>query len=81
MPHTFHPYSTDEYHVAHAGLTCEVVSEIGSDERDAEVGPMFTVKFDDGTTVQAFAGELSPRPESNLLTLDAEGEWIENDPS
>jgi hypothetical protein len=47
-------------HVAHSGQTCEVVRELGDDERDPEVGPMYVVRFADGMELTACGDELTP---------------------
>lgn len=47
------------------GETARVVRELGDDERDAEVGRMYTVRFSDGTELDTFADELEiAKPEA-----------------
>jgi hypothetical protein len=58
----------DEY-VEHSGQECEILSELGDDERDPEVGPMFAIRFADGVELVAHYDELEPKPVSTLLIL------------
>jgi hypothetical protein len=67
--------SRDEANASHSGLTCRIIRELTDDERDREVGPMFTVRFPDGFQVDAFHDELTPAPESATLWF-AGGEWV-----
>lgn len=54
-----HPRSTGETDLAaHTGQWCEVLTELGDDERDEEVGRMFHVRFDDGFESDVFLHEL-----------------------
>lgn len=45
-------------HTAHRGQVVVVIRQLGPDEADAEVGPMYEVKADDGWTGYAYEDEL-----------------------
>lgn len=59
-------------HVAHSGQLCVIVRELGDDERDEEVGPMFEARFDDGAELVVLYDELTPRPPT-AMRLREEG--------
>lgn len=52
--------STFPEHGSHSGQWCVVVSE--NLDVDEEVEPLFTVRFDDGTELEAYQSELTPSP-------------------
>lgn len=62
-------------HVAHSGQPCEIVRELGDDERDEEVGPMFMARFADGVELLVLHDELMPHPSSVTLVLRDDGWW------
>jgi hypothetical protein len=47
-----------EQHAEHHGTTVTVLRRLTLDEADPEVGPMFRVRFSDGTESAAFGDEL-----------------------
>ena len=47
-------------HVAHSGQQCEIVRELGDDECDAEVGPMYVARFADGVEMTVRCDEMAP---------------------
>lgn len=51
--------STEKKLSERSGSTVTLVRELGSDERDAEVGRMFEVQFPDGLKAHVFEDELS----------------------
>lgn len=66
-------------HVEHSGQRCTIVRELGDDDRDEEVGPMYLVKFNDGTELLVMYDELTPRPPT-VMHLTDEG-WHSGDPN
>lgn len=67
--------STSSYteHIAHSGQQCTIVREMGDDERDEEVGPMYVTRFADGVELTVLYDELTPRPATATLTDTPEG--------
>lgn len=64
------------------GEGCTVVRELDSEDRDAEVGPMYRIKFiEDGVEIDAFWHELTRdggvRLDSEYLTFNEETEMWE----
>jgi hypothetical protein len=58
---TYPNYGQPDNHpelTAHSGQECEIVRELGDDERDPEVGRMFIVRFADGVEGTANEEEL-----------------------
>lgn len=55
----FHSSSHDADISAYDGAECEVLSKLGPDLVDEEVGDMFNVRFADGHELHVFADELS----------------------
>lgn len=53
-------FTTLPDYTAHRGQEVIVVRRLGSDEADAEVGPMYRVRASDGWEGSAFADELQP---------------------
>ena len=49
--------------MAHKGERVKVLAELGDDDRDVEVGRMFRIEYQDGTTDDVFADELTVTPE------------------
>lgn len=77
---------TDDGRYLHTfnGQACTVLYELGDDTRDPEVGPMWHVRFEDGTEADAFGWELTSLagtpPESETLTYDNDNcEWRKRD--
>lgn len=62
-------------HVAHSGQTCTIVRELGADERDEEVGPMYFARFEDGAELCVNYDELDPRPPTTMVRRD--GDWVD----
>ena len=55
---TFHSSAQDPDIAKYDGMACEVLSKLGPDQVDEEVGDMFNVRFDDGHELHVFADEL-----------------------
>jgi hypothetical protein len=54
-------YPTASEYGDRIGKTAVIERELGDDERDLEeVGRMFTVRFDDGFSMDTFEDELTP---------------------
>jgi hypothetical protein len=53
-------YPTASEYLARVGATAIIVRELGDDERDLEeVGRMFTVRFEDESSLDVFEDELT----------------------
>jgi hypothetical protein len=45
-----------------SGQGVQIIRRLSLAEADPEVGPMYSVQFDDGVTAYVFADELTPTP-------------------
>ena len=55
-------FNTSDTRYTHRnGFACRIISELGDKERDAEVGTMYVIEFQDGEKIDAFFDEISDR--------------------